>query len=95
MIGWSVFEHWDPATVETVPLKSDEVIRVGYIPIAISRFTKNRELAQRFIDFMTSEDALSIFKKYKYFTSSEEAFAWIGQRPVGGEYHVPDEWVKR
>ncbi|MEP9412471.1 MAG: molybdate ABC transporter substrate-binding protein [Candidatus Brocadia sp.] len=95
VIGWSVFEHWDPATVETVPLKSDEVVRVGYIPLAISTFTKNRDLAQKFIDFMTSEEALAIFRKYKYFASPEEAFAWIGQRPVGGEYEIPHEWVKK
>ena len=93
VLGWSVFEHWDPDTVQTIPLKSNEVARVGYIPLAVSTLTKNRELAQRFIDFILSEETLSIFRKYKYFTSPEEAFTWIGQKPVGGEYQLPEEWI--
>ncbi|MFN3532854.1 MAG: molybdate ABC transporter substrate-binding protein [Candidatus Brocadia sp.] len=95
VIGWRVFEHWDPDTVETIPLKSNEVARVGYIPIAVAKFTKNRDLAQKFIDFIISEEAQDIFKKYKYFTTPEEAFAWIGQKPVGGAYEIPHEWVKK
>jgi molybdate transport system substrate-binding protein len=95
VIGWRVFEHWNPEMVETVPLKSNEVPRIGYIPIAVSQFTKNKDLALQFIDFILSAESMSVFKKYKYFTSPEEAFAWIGKKPVGGEYQVPDGWVKR
>ncbi|MGQ3685692.1 MAG: molybdate ABC transporter substrate-binding protein [Candidatus Loosdrechtia sp.] len=96
VIGWRVFEHWNPDLVETIPLKTDELVRVGYIPIAISQFTQNRELAQKFIDFVLSEEGSSVFKKYKYFTLPEEAFNWIGQIiPVGGEYQLPKGWVKK
>ena len=42
VIGWSVFQHWDPERIETVPLKKQEIIRIGYIPAAVSTFTKNR-----------------------------------------------------
>lgn len=93
VIGWSVFQHWNPETVETIPLKSDEVVRVGYIPIAVSTFTKNKVLAEQFVDFILSEEVRSIFKEYQYFSSEQEAFAWIGQKPVGGEYAVPAEWT--
>ncbi len=96
VIGWSVFEHWDPERIETVPLKPSEVTRVGYIPIAISKFTKNRELAQKFIDFLLSKEGKNIFRKYHYFMTPEEAFAWIGEKKqVGGEYVVPKEWLKK
>lgn len=44
VIGWRVFQYWDPERIETIPLKKHEVIRIGYIPIAISRYTKNRAL---------------------------------------------------
>jgi len=28
--------------------------------------------------------------------SPDEAFEWIGQKkPVGGEYAVPEDWLKR
>ncbi|MGQ9618295.1 MAG: molybdate ABC transporter substrate-binding protein [Candidatus Aminicenantia bacterium] len=96
VIGWRVFQYWDPERIETIPLKKHEVTRVGYIPIAISRYTKNRALAQKFIDFMLSERVKSLFRKYNYFTTPEETFAWIGEKkPIGGEYVIPKEWIKK
>lgn len=96
VIGWSVFEHWDTERIETVPLRPSELVRVGYIPIAVSRFTKDRALAQKFIDFVLSEEGKAIFRKYHYFMATDEAFSWLGEKkPVGGEYVVPAEWVKK
>jgi molybdate transport system substrate-binding protein len=96
VIGWSVFQHWDPERIETIPLKKEEIVRIGYIPIAISRFTSSRSSAQKFIDFLLSEDGKKIFKKYNYFMTAEEAFQWVGaKKPVGGEYIVPGTWIKR
>lgn len=94
VIGWRVFQYWDPERIETVPLKKEEIPRIGYIPIAISQFTANRALAQSFIDFTFSKEGLAIFKKYNYFMSPDEAFAWIGEKkPVGGEYTLPPNWI--
>jgi molybdate transport system substrate-binding protein len=96
VIGWSVFEHWDPDRIETIPLDPAKIPRVGYIPIAISKFTKNCEAAQRFIDFLQSPEGRAIFVKYHYFATPQEAFAYMGvEKPVGGEYIVPAEWVKK
>lgn len=95
VIGWSVFQYWDPEKIETVKLKPSEIIRIGYIPIAVSKFTENRELAQQFIDFLQSEDGKTAFKKYQYFMEPAEAVDYIGEdRPVGGEYTLPKEWLK-
>ena len=96
VIGWRVFEHWDPERIETIPLKQEEILRIGYIPIAISTYTKNRSLAQKFIDFLGTEEAKSVYRKYKYFMSPEEAIDWIGvSKPVGGEYKLPEKWIKK
>jgi len=96
VIGWSVFHYWDPERIETIPLKKSEIIRIGYIPIAISKYTQNRKLAQKFIDFILSEEGKAIYKKYNYFMTPDEAVAWIGvKKPVGGEYVVPKEWIKK
>ncbi len=96
VIGWRVFEHWDPERIETIPLKPAEILRIGYIPIAISRFTKNRLLAQKFMDFLFSDEGKAIYRKYHYFMSSADAATWIGeQKPVGGEYVVPKDWIKK
>ncbi len=95
-IGWRVFHYWDPERIETIPLPASQIVRVGYIPIAISRFTADRKAAQQFIDFLLSGEGKDIFRKYHYFMSPEEACAWIGeQKPVGGEYKVSEEWIKK
>jgi molybdate transport system substrate-binding protein len=96
VLGWRVFQYWDPQRIETVPLKKHEIVRVGYIPIAISQFTKNKTLSQKFIDFILSDEGKATFRKYHYFMSPDEAFEWIGQKkPVGGEYTVSEDWLKR
>lgn len=96
VIGWSVFQHWDPARIETIPLKKNEISRVGYIPIAISTYSKNKARSRQFIDFLLSEEGKAIYRKYHYFMSPEEANAWIGaKKPVGGEYLLPAQWRHR
>ncbi|MBC7197297.1 MAG: molybdate ABC transporter substrate-binding protein, partial [Deferribacterales bacterium] len=82
--------------IETIPLTQEELSRIGYIPIAISKFTKNMGLAQKFIDFLDTEEAKSVYRKYKYFMTPEEAKSWIGvEKPIGGEYKVPEIWLKK
>jgi molybdate transport system substrate-binding protein len=96
VIGWSVFRYWDPERIETIPIDKSQVIRIGYIPIAVAKFTSNRPLAEKFIDFLLSEDGKRIFRKYHYFMSADEATAWVGEKkPVGGEYLIPKDWIKK
>jgi molybdate transport system substrate-binding protein len=96
VIGWGVFQYWDPERIETIPFSKKEITRVGYIPIAVSSFTEKRVLAQAFINFILSDEGRAIFRKYHYFMTPDEAFAWVGEKkPVGGEYSIPKEWIKR
>lgn len=96
VIGWSVFEHWDPARIETVPLPKAQIPRIGYIPVAVSRFTRDRAAAQAFIEFLIGPEGRAIFARHRYFTTVEEAAAWVGEsKPVGGEYRVPPEWIRK
>ncbi len=94
VIGWRVFHYWDPERIETIALPKEQIPRVGYIPIAISKFSKQPKLAQQFIDFLTGPEGQAIYAKYSYFADPEAAFKWIGAvKPVGGEYVVPKEWL--
>jgi molybdate transport system substrate-binding protein len=94
VVGWRVFQYWDPERIETIPLPADQIPRIGYIPIAISKFSKQPKLAQQFIDFVTGPEGQAIYAKYSYFAEPEAAFKWIGAvKPVGGEYVVPKEWI--
>jgi molybdate transport system substrate-binding protein len=96
VIGWRVFEYWNSKLIQTIPLKKEEIVRVGYIPIAISKFSKNRKLAKKFIEFITSKKAKEIFAKYHYLSSPQEAFSYIGeQKSIGGEFKVPKGWISR
>ena len=93
VIGWRVFQYWDPERIETVFLRPEEIVRIGYIPIAVSRFTKNRKVAEKFIDFLLSSEGKAIFKKYQYLMAPQETqrFAAPGT-PIGGEYQLPEDW---
>jgi len=96
VIGWSVFQDWDPENIQTIALPAEQIPRVGYIPIAVASYTKNQAAAQQFVDFLKSEEGMAIFAKYGYFTTPEQAFAYIGEeKPVGGEYTVPAGWVTK
>lgn len=94
VIGWRIFEYWNPSHIENVQLGSEEIVRVGYIPLAISKFTKQKELAQEFVDFVMGDEAKLIFEKHHYFTTTDQAFNFVGgQVPVGGEYSLPENWL--
>ncbi len=95
ILGWSVFEHWNPELIETVKLDPAEVIRISYLAVAVPLCTENPTRAREFIEYMKSPEGLEQFKKFKYFTTPAEALEYLGaERPVGGEpYKVPPEWV--
>lgn len=96
VIGWSVFEHWDPARIETVPLLKEQIPRIGYIPVAISKFTRKRAAAQALIDFLAGPEGRAVYARHHYFVTVEDAAKWIGEeKSVGGEYEVPEDWTGR
>lgn len=93
VLGWNIFQYWDPERIENVSLTKSEIVRVGYIPIAVAKYTKDRVSAQKFIDFILSAEGKAIFSKYHYFMTSEAAYNYIGMiKPVGGKYALPAQW---
>jgi len=93
VIGWEVFQHWDPQRIETVFLRPEEVPRIGYIPAAVSRFTGNRPMAEEFVNFLISPESKDVFKRHGYLMGLEEARKYtLPGTPVGGEYSLPKEW---
>ena len=93
VIGWRVFQYWDPERIESILLKPEAISRIGYIPIAISRFTEDKIAAQKFIDFLSSSHGKATFQKYHYLMDLQEARRFTKpDTPVGGEYLLPEEW---
>jgi molybdate transport system substrate-binding protein len=96
VVGWSVFEAWDPTRIETIDLEPDQLVRVAYIPIAVATTTTDSELARAFVEFVASDEARTVFKKHGYFVEEREAHEYVGsarELPVGGTYTVPRVWL--
>ena len=93
ILGWEVFEHWDPDNIETIHVPPDEVTRIGYIPAAVATSTKQRELAEAFIEFLISSEGRELYKRWSYLTTVEEARKFATEStPVGGEWTLPASW---
>jgi len=97
VVGWSVFQHWNSKLIETVPLPPEQILRISYLAISMTKYAKNPETAQKFIDYVKSAEGMDVFKKYRYFVTAEEAQAYIGQpKPIGGDcFVVPEEWMSK
>jgi molybdate transport system substrate-binding protein len=92
VLGWRVFESWNPDRIETIPLRPDQLPRIGYMPIAVSTFSENAELAARLIEFFRSEKSKRIFEKWGYITREEEARKHAPEAGIGGDYALPEGW---
>ena len=93
VLGWEVFHYWKPDKIETVFLNPDQVARIGYIPIAVSVFSKQGPLARQLIDFLVGEEGQSVFRKWHYLTSVAEARKLARPAtPIGGEWKLPAGW---
>jgi len=92
VIGWRVFQYWNPDEIETVYLPPEQIPRIGYVPIAISKSSKQPALAQQFIDFATSDEGQAIYAKWHYLTTEEEAREFAPEATVGGEWELPEGW---
>jgi molybdate transport system substrate-binding protein len=96
-IGWDVFEHWDEQRIETVFLPREQLPRIGYIPVAVSRYAKDFDLARAFVEYAASEEGNAIFRKWGYLVSAKEAREKYArfETPIGGEWALPERWKER
>jgi len=63
VIGWDVFHYWDPDNIDVVYLSPEQLPRIAYVPGAVTRFTKDRQSAQKFLDYLVSSTGQAIFEK--------------------------------
>jgi molybdate transport system substrate-binding protein len=75
VIGWHVFYHWNPDKADIVWIEPDKIPRIGYIAGAVTTFARDKDLAAKFLDFLSSQDAHELWRKYGYFATAEEAKA--------------------
>jgi len=91
VMGWRVFHYWNPSKIKTIMIPPEKIPRIGYIPIAISSFFKNKKAAQQFIDFLLSDKGQTIFRSWHYLPTLAEARTFATPTtPVGGEWKMPE-----
>lgn len=71
IVGWDAFKSWAPEEIDIVPI-APEHLRVRNIPIAVSVYAEQREAAQEFIDFITSQEGKDIFARHGYSVTPPE-----------------------
>ncbi len=94
VIGWDVFQHWDPDNIDVVYLSPEQLPRIAYIPGAVTRFAQDAASARKFLDFLVSPEGQSIFQKWGYITTEEEARALAPDAAIGGEYQLPVNYLQ-
>jgi molybdate transport system substrate-binding protein len=92
VLGWEVFSAWNPGSMETIFLKPEQIPRIAYIPVAISKFTKDKETANEFANLLVSPECKKIFTKWGYITSESGARKYSPNASIGGEYKLPSNY---
>ena len=90
-LGWREFSSWNPQ-IESIPLAPHEVVRLGYIPGAVTVASAIPRESEAFLAFLGSGRSRAIFRKWGYFTDEQEARRFAPGALVGGEYLLPPGW---
>jgi molybdate transport system substrate-binding protein len=94
ILGWDVFESWNPKEVEWIRVDQNKIPRIAYIPIALPIFVKDKAVANDFINYILSQKGQKVFAKWNYFTDIKEAKKFAPKATIGGEYKLPEEYFK-
>jgi molybdate transport system substrate-binding protein len=90
-LGWREFSSWNPQ-IESIPLAPGEVVRLGYIPGAVTVASAAPRESEAFLTFLGSERGRVIFRRWGYFTDEREARRFAPNALIGGEYTLPSGW---
>jgi len=92
VVGWDVFDDWNPGHIETLPIDRRYVKRAAYIGAARTSFSRNPEHAGKFLSFLESPEAKNIIKQRGYLVTMEDVRARYGDVIAGGNYTPGPEW---
>ncbi len=74
IIGWRVFHCWYSGKSEGIYIEpKNHIPKISYIPAAISKYTQNRNDAEKFIEFLLSNEGQGFFRKHGYIATEDEA----------------------
>jgi len=90
VIGWHVFHDWNPDSIDVVYINPSQIPRIAYIPVAVSRFSRDTDSSSKFMDFLISKKAQEIFSKWGYIATESDARKFAPDAAIGGEYKLPE-----
>ncbi len=94
ILGWRIFEYWNPDKIKNIYLKKNQIPRIGYLPAALSKFCQNKKASIQFLEFLSSEEGKAIFRKHHYLTTLEDARHYTDTcAKVGGFYPLSPSWL--
>jgi molybdate transport system substrate-binding protein len=71
-ILWHFYQALAPDKIEIIFLAPEQLTGVAEMQIAVSTYCKNKEMAERFIEFVASPEGKTIFKQFGYIVDNEE-----------------------
>lgn len=71
VIVWDAMARYYAKSGDQVPIPPEKNV-ISTVDVGVLKFTKNRELAEKFVAFLTSEHGREIFTKYGYQTKPPE-----------------------
>jgi molybdate transport system substrate-binding protein len=92
VIGWDVFQYWDPENIDVIYLSPEQLPRLAYIPGVVTEYAQDADGARQFLDFLTSDRGQAIFQKWGYITTESGARKFAPDAEIGGEYTLPPDW---
>lgn len=73
VIGWHVFYYWNPDKADIIWIEPAKIPKIGYIAGAVTTFARNKDLAEKFLEFLVSEEVHNLWAKHGYFPTLQGA----------------------
>jgi molybdate transport system substrate-binding protein len=73
VITWHFYETLAPDDLEVAWLAPHELTGIGEMQVALSSYCRHRDAAERFVDFLVSDEGKGVFEKHGYIVKVEEA----------------------
>jgi molybdate transport system substrate-binding protein len=71
VIVWDAMARYYSEYGDQVPITTEKNV-ISTVDVGVLKFTKNREFAEKFVDFIVSERGQGVFKKHNYSTKPPE-----------------------
>jgi molybdate transport system substrate-binding protein len=92
VLGWREFAAWNPAAMEAVLLRPEQMPRLAFIPAVTVRGAGNPVGAAAFTTYLVSSEGAAIFRKWGYLTREDDVRPLAPAARIGGSYRLPPGW---